>query len=163
MSKRLSILLWVLFLVASAGCAGEGGTDLEFNVELAGEVHWETTDQCAGVTTITDATGTATFMDDVSAAMRHCPEASDSANHEDGSIVLTAADGDELYGVYDYPAIDGGEPITITGGTGRFENASGSLDISYRVRPPLDDGVRDSSDFSVPWEWDATMSGTISY
>jgi hypothetical protein len=158
--KRWLIPIMVLVLLVAAGCSKEGGTDLEFKATLAGEVHWDTTDHCASITSITDATGTATFMDDVTAHMTHCPDAPDAANHEDGTVVLTAADGDELDGVYDYPAIDNGAPITITGGTGRFANASGSLKATYGVTPVYTDG---QPDFSVPWKWEAVVNGTISY
>jgi hypothetical protein len=158
--KRWWIPFMVLVLLAAAGCAKEGGTNLEFKSTLAGEVHWDTTDHCSSITSITDATGTATFMDDVTAQWMHCPDDPDAANHEDGALVLRAADGDELDGVYDYPAIDDGAPITITGGTGRFANASGSLEVTYAVTPVYAGG---QPDFSVPWKWEALLNGTISY
>ena len=91
---------------------------------------------------------------------------------DDGHVRLVAANGDELFGIYGYPQIDDGSPINITGGTGRFEGATGELAISYYVIPqfmcePADwddeDAVFACMDFSVSWPWFATLSGTISY
>ncbi len=48
-----------------------------------------------------------------------------------GSIVFTAANGDELWadfsGEYTSPMVDGS--LTFTGGTGRFEDATGTVDF----------------------------------
>ena len=60
------------------------------------------------------------------------PLSGKDSEHEpyDGRITLIAANGDELYGVYDYPAIDDGYPIVFNGGTGRFANATGEATSS---------------------------------
>lgn len=49
------------------------------------------------------------------------------------------ANGDILYGVYDYdPNSDSNSiPVTLTGGTGRFADASGAAVVTYRVRQRL--------------------------
>ena len=74
-----------------------------------------------------------------------------------GSVTLTAANGDQLYGTYTgtshfidaTPVLAFDITITITGGTGRFENATGTIEVT---------GEADTSTGSST----ATMDGTIS-
>ena len=83
-----------------------------------------------------------------------------------------------MYGAYDYDPSDETNviPITITGGTGRFKDASGSLTEVYNVEPQFTtvcttepfcfDVSGDGSlflDLTVRWPWSATLTGTISY
>jgi hypothetical protein len=85
-------------------------------------------------------------------------------------MVLTAANGDELYGTYDYvPGPPTPIPVTWTGGTGRFEGVSGSALMTWRVVQQFIPGCNPVPnpfpcyDFFVPWPWTATLEGTISY
>lgn len=76
---------------------------------------------------------------------------------EDGSFTLTAANGDTLFGTYggqasptsDPNVIAFDDPGVITGGTGRFAGASGTLDQS---------GVANLA----TGEYAATLTGTVS-
>jgi hypothetical protein len=157
--------------------AAERGTDRPFTATLSGEVTWSFTDSprpdCAALnpygsyaTSITEGFGTATHLGAVESHWSHCPASGDYLN--DGRVVLIAANGDELRGVYDYPGIDVGTPIVFTGGTGRFEGASGEAVIEYWTIPVLFEGCDDPENFFclnlfTPWQWYATLNGTISY
>jgi hypothetical protein len=75
----------------------------------------------------------------------------------DGAFTLTAANGDQIFGTYDTIVIVGDGTIAasgtfeITGGTGRFDDASGS-------------GIIDATgDFGPPFGVIGAMSGDISY
>lgn len=178
MLKRWSIgsvvIALVILSVVPAASAGSHATDRPFKASFAGQVHWEWPgvhpSECVLVTTVTDSFGKATHMGRTESLWSHCPEGDSNHEPNDGHITLIAANGDELYGVYDYPAIDDGSPIVFTGGTGRFANASGSATVVYDVNPefvegcPIDpDDPFPCMDFSVPWQWSSTLTGTISY
>jgi hypothetical protein len=178
MRKRVwMVLLGVVPLVlatAPVGVAATGGTDRPFTATMAGEARWEfpgeSASGCKTVTTFTDASGTATHLGAVQASWSHCPD--EPGYDQDGRLRIVAANGDELYGVYDYPGIDMGSPITVTGGTGRFAEAAGALYVTYEVVPQFfcepsdwddEDAVWACIDVNVPWPWYGTLSGTIDY
>jgi hypothetical protein len=153
--------------------AAVGGTNLPFMATLVGTAHWDfpgsTPSYCTVVTTLTEATGQATHMGRISTTMSHCPAEADIIN--DGRLTLTAANGDELYGTYNYdPASESNDiPITFIGGTGLFADASGAALLTYEVVPQFIPGCNPDPDpffcmdFSAHWPWAATMTGTISY
>lgn len=165
------ILLGSLYLMGTA--ASIGGTNLPFSATLSGAARWEfpgsTPSNCAMVTTITEATGKATHMGKIEAIWTHCPAEPEIVI--DGRLKLIGANGDELYGTYDYdPMIDNNElAITLNGGTGIFADASGLVIATYDVVPQFIPGCDPNPDpfpcmdFSIPWPWSATLSGTISY
>lgn len=181
MKKKMIVLLAVVLVLAllaspfiiQAAKAAQGGTDLPFKATLTGAARWEfpgsTPSNCTVVTTMTDATGQATHMGKIQAIMTHCPAEPEIVN--DGRITLIAANGDKLYGVYNYdPNIDSDNfPITLNGGTGLFVEASGTVIITYQVEPRFIEGCNMEPDpfvcmdFSVAWPWSATLTGTISY
>ena len=78
-------------------------------------------------------TGNSTRLGSYSARYRECLDPETGAVTH-GTFTLTAADGDELFGTYSGQSAPTGEPgvVTyddpgvITGGTGRFEGASGT-------------------------------------
>jgi hypothetical protein len=181
MFRRLPLAVVLVALVtlmaAPGGCAREGGSDLPFQATLAGEVYWEipsaSRPDCGPIATFTEATGEADYMEEITAAWSHCPATPEIEN--DGRLTLVAADGDELYGTYNYPEDSDVIPITITGGTGRFEDASGSVEAvsspEQQFTPecttePFCFGVGEGGtflDFTVRWPWSATLTGTITY
>jgi hypothetical protein len=184
MFRRLPIAVVVVALVtlmaAPGAYAGRGGMDRPFRATLVAEAHWDFTGEvrpdCGPVTTLTNPTGRATHMGKVTASQSHCPALDEYIG--DGRITIVAANGDKVYGTYDYDPNDETNviPITITGGTGRFKGASGSLTEVYRVEPQFStvctteplclDVSGDGSlflDLTVPWPWSATLTGTITF
>lgn len=173
----LAVVMAVILLsspfIIRAATAAEGGTNLPFNATLAGAARWEfpgsTASNCMVVTTLTDATGQATHMGKVKAIMTHCPAEPEIVN--DGRLTFIAANGDKLYGIYNYDPMSESDnfPITLNGGTGLFVDASGAVTITYQVEPKFIEGCNPDPDpfpcmdFSVPWPWSATLTGTISY
>ena len=180
MKKKTTILLAVGFVVillsslyfVGIATAAKGGTDLPFKATLTGTARWEfpgsTLSNCEITTTITEATGQATHMGKIEAYWSHCPAEPDIVI--DGKLKLIGANGDELYGTYDYnPMSESNEiSITLNGGTGLFADASGTVIATYDVVPQFIPGCTNPDpflcmDFSIPWPWSATLTGTISY
>jgi hypothetical protein len=169
----MTVILLVSLFVVSMAFADIGGTDRPFKATLVGAARWEfpgsSPSNCAEVTTLTEATGQGTHMGQIEAFWSHCPAEPDNVN--DGRLRLVATNGDELYGTYDYDPNSESNDIQITfnGGTGSFEDASGTVVATYEVIPqfiPECDPEPDPFscfDFFVPWPWSATLTGTISY
>lgn len=175
MSKRWLVVLCVAMValtVMPMASAAPGGTDRPFKASFAGPVHWEFpgefASECAEITTVTESPGKATHMGNVMLSSSHCP--GEPGNTEDGFGTIVAANGDELYMVYDYDPLDEGNEIEVTfeGGTGRFASATGDALWTYYVVPEFIEGCVDSDPFNcmnffVPWQWSSTLSGSISY
>jgi hypothetical protein len=182
MSRRFPLTVAAVALATlvavPVASAGTGGTDRPFRATMVGESYWEMPSEnrpdCGPIATFTQPTGEATHLGEITASWSHCPALPDYIG--DGRLVIVAADGDELYGTYDYDPFDMTNviPITFSGGTGRFDDASGSVEAAYSIEPrvttscttdpfcfEVDDGVY--LDLTVPWPWSATLTGTISY
>lgn len=116
-----------------------------------------------GFTAVTDASGTASHLGLTAFHSAHCVLVGPGGGQLVGGVlVLTAANGDELHGSYTgsfgaFPSI--GEPIVVTatwafsGGTGRFENASGTAAMRAEV---IWEGPGDPSS-PGRWEWKGTL------
>lgn len=160
----------LLALLAAPAATAAGGTR-PFEARMAGQVHWDETSHCGQgqlTTIVTDATGQARHMGAIVASWRHCPE--QEFNTKDGVLEIIAANGDELHGTYDYdPMSESNEtPIVFEGGTGRFADAAGDVIATYDLVPVFIEGCTNPDpffclNFEVPWDWWATLSGTISY
>jgi hypothetical protein len=79
-----------------------------------------------------------------------------------GPLTLTAANGDQLFGDFSgsgtgFGGSTGTTATTITGGTGRFTGASGSVSGPFTQTPISTDGVTNT--FATTF----SLSGTISY
>jgi|GEM_PF-2417357 len=173
MRRRMCLVfvagLTLAVLVAPAATAG-GGTR-PFEARMAGQVHWEfpgtTPSDCAELTTVTNVPGRASHLGKVEARWSHCP--AEETHFMDGVLIVVAANGDELHGTYDYdPMSESNEiPIVFAGGTGRFSDAVGHVTATYAVVPVFipncDPEVEFCFDITVPWDWQATLTGTISY
>ncbi len=179
--KRMGKLLVSLVVAAvmslslvPLAAGATGGTDRPFTATLTGAATYvvppECPPDCTAFTTNADATGQASLLGRATMHTSHRPY--DFDNHLDGSLILTAANGDKLYGVYDYDLFSDGPIVaTLTGGTGRFMDASGTISITYDVvaqfkpMPPCDPNTDPFGclDPDVPWPWSATMTGAISY
>lgn len=163
----------ISLLVVPVAIAGEGGTSRPFEAALAGSATWGfpgvSTSDCTIVTTFAEMTGQATHLGRVSAFSSHCPAEPGYVN--DGRWTFIAANGDRLYGIYDYdPASESNEiPMTLNGGTGRFTDASGVVVVTYHVIPQFIPGCNPVPDpfacldFSVPWPATWIITGTITY
>ncbi len=166
------ILLLSLFVVSMAS-AGKGGTDRPIKATLAGSASWGfpgvSPSNCTIATTLTEATGQESHLGLVEASFSHCPAEPDYVN--DGRLKLIAANGDELYGTYNYDPSSENNVILITlnGGTGAFIDAFGDVSMTYNAIPQFISGCNPEPDpfpcldFSIPWPWSATLTGTISY
>jgi hypothetical protein len=117
------------------------------------------------VTTETESTGYVTSMGRVQGLWTHCPE--EPGYVDDGRMILTNRQGEELRGHYEYDDTDDMVvTITIDGGTGRFADATGSLTAVIGLEPQLIPGCDDPEnfaclDFFTPWPWTASMRGTV--
>jgi hypothetical protein len=154
-----------------AASAGQGGTDRPFKADLSGEATFEqpgvSPSDCAIITTKTHAMGNATHMGRVEAFWSHCPTEVDYIG--DGRLILIAANGDELYGYYDYYEVAGApflSAIALDGGTGRFADGGGEIEADFVAVPILREGCDDPTnfdclDFTAAWPWWATLHGSI--
>lgn len=185
MFRRLPIAVVVVALVtlmaAPGAYAERGGMDRPFQATLVGEAYWQfpsvARPDCGPVATLGNPTGRATHMGKVTTSNSHCPALPEYIG--DGRLTIVAANGDEVYATYDYDPSDETNviPITITGGTGRFKDASGSLTEVYSVEQQfttvcttepfcfdVDPGEGELFlDLSARWPWSATLTGTITY
>jgi len=114
----------------------------------------------SGVTGVSNATGTALHMGNMTYHTEQCVNPSNGAV-AGKVLVLTAANGDELHGTFDGQSKPGNvagqytveAKFTFTGGTGRFENATGMAEMTGVLIQTA------TLSASGRWEW----TGTIRY
>ncbi len=160
-----------LLIMAIAGPVAANSEARPFKGSASGEVTFRMvgTDVCpasdvfaGGMQSTSFATGTASHLGAVTTMARHCTPAADTIAGGQGTFV--AANGDEIYFDYNGSAPFPGEGTTvivattvfeITGGTGRFADATGSGELI---------GYVTFEGFGVP-EWPASWvwNGTIAY
>jgi hypothetical protein len=106
---------------------------------------------------VSDATGQALHMGRITYHTEQCLK----AGVIDGKVlVLTAANGDELRGTFGGTSTPSGNQfqvmanVTFTGGTGRFENATGTAAMTAVLTPTATPGL-----YSGRWKW----TGRIRY
>ncbi len=137
---------------ALRGGLGENPQPRPFEGSMRGVVHWAWTTVCAyqPVRTLTDGVAEVTHLGKVTITAAHCSSANGQAAL-DGEMTLIAANGDRLVGTYTAhvvappPAEAGceGKPMciaeegvfTVTGGTGRFAHATGSVTLTVGAYP----------------------------
>jgi hypothetical protein len=133
-----------------------------FEGKVTGEASFDMTNPrgcAAGFTTITNATGTGTHLGATRFRSEHCVN---ETGQIAGSVVLTAANGDQLFGTYTGSttapgaigdSIHARAEIVFAGGTGRFADASGTAELTATV---VFEGF---SDLSWPgrWEWKGSL------
>ena len=128
------LILVVGVLAPAASLAKTGGTDRPIKDDSSG------TDvvNLADLSFAIDATGTISHLGKTTSHFDGAVTPT-GANTFDiaGSVTVVAANGDELYGTFsgsgnsDAAGNSGPVIVTFTGGTGRFENASGSYAGSF--------------------------------
>lgn len=176
MKKRYGIAGLVLLLVtvmASTAAAGPNGTDRPFKGQAVGEATFllENPLGCPtepvgfGITTATDAYGTASHLGRMSLHSDHCPLLDGSIS--EGTMVFVAANGDELHANYTgeatpIPPNIGDAIVAITylsidpdASTGRFAGATGEAVLHAEI---VFEGFDDFA-----WPWRATWEGAVSY
>jgi hypothetical protein len=119
----------------------------------------------AGITTRVEEHAIASHLGSSHISMSHCPTGNPAFSFGRAGIALIAANGDAVFGSYvgtteQYEEVIGAEGIqlvyiTVTGGTGRFESATGSAVMEVHF---IFEGYDDLS-----WPWWATWEGTLSY
>ena len=167
---RALIVLWavlMLLLAAPAAWAGTKGSDRPFGGYVSGEARFDDSNPngCGEpffITTFTEAHGQSTLLGRTHVSMEHCPG---FGTIEDGRVVFTAANGDELVASYEGWATDVNADGLITGevdltfdpdeSTGRFAGAHGDLTMEFAV---VFEGLDDPA-----WAWSGWWHGTLSY
>jgi hypothetical protein len=154
---RRSIALAAAFLLtlaaAPAALADEHGTNRPITGTMTGVMNFVPGDASCPVYTVPDGGGTVGHLGRVWSHWSHC-----MPTHADGHVVMTAANGDQLFGEYTVPQIPFW--VTITGGTGRFADASGGFLWSVRFWGPVD--LTTGMPIN-PWHFEGRLEGTISY
>ncbi|NNC92989.1 MAG: hypothetical protein HKN80_10910, partial [Acidimicrobiia bacterium] len=171
-STIIALLLLGLFLMPASAVAADMEGD--FTGTAVGEAAFdlanssgcptpEDTPPGFGITTITDAAGTAGSGGAVSLHSVHCPLATGGITS--GQMTFTMANSDEIHGTYTGTATpippNIGDPILVTinialnGGTGRYAHASGAATLDAEL---VFEGLED-----LAWPWEASWTGTVSY
>lgn len=176
--KRLLLALAVV-MVAVLGLgvtAGADPTARPFKGTATGLVNFEPAPECpVGLKTVTDAQGTFSHLGRTTLHAEHCTPTGDIIT--DGTMTLVAANGDQLQieynGLSPFPVPPGtvihitGD-FRITGGTGRFADATGGrLDSDWATYnytaellfPGFDENGRPLPDWPGTWTFGPTTIG----
>lgn len=165
----VAVLLTAVILVASgpAVLAGDPGRPWFGHAEGQSWFDLGNPKDCeALITTRVDEPAFATHFGAGRIVLSHCPTGIPDDNFADADLVLIAADGDRVFGTYVGTMvlppemsvgdiITGTIQLTVTGGTGRFEGASGGATMEYWA---IFEGWEDYS-----WAWGASWRGKLSY
>jgi VCBS repeat-containing protein len=88
-------------------------------------------------------TGTISHLGKYRLALQgHATQSPDGSFTGSGTVTITAANGDRLMGTFTLTGRDGTQRVvvTITGGTGRFKHATGTLTVICVGDPPHQEG-----------------------
>jgi hypothetical protein len=149
----------LLILTPQTSLAEKKGTNRPLSGSLVGYAQLYTGTPCPLFEAVTIAAGNLSHLGLVAAQFSHCTNPSQEPVITEGSLTLTAANGDQLSGTY---ADEDGIPpflIQITGGTGRFKNAGGQFNLNWAITEP---DIIPEGYFS-PFPWWASIEGKISY
>ena len=167
--RRFLVILTVcaLALVVFTAAASAKSVDRPFKGSVSGIVWWEPVGDV--LTTFSSAVGNASHMGRTMMTAHHpTPSLADPNNYGPGDMILTAANGDEVWITYSgylefNPVAPAGTwfvgpgPITIIGGTGRFDGATGSAEMTLHLQYPGSLFLPD------PWAAWWTLNGRIRY
>ena len=158
--RQLTVVALFVVLVlalASGVVAKEHGTNRPIWANLSGEVNfYQQADPDCPVLTVSDSYGTMSHLGRVWIHWTHCPPIT-HPEYTNQHFTITSANGDTLVGDHDINS----DPSTmdITGGTGRFDGATGRLLVTFQV-----EGEWGPGPFPInPWHGWWQMKGSISY
>lgn len=174
MTRKTLVIIAILGLMVLglAAIAAAGPSDRPFKGSASGDVTFNFVGQevCptsalfyGDLATDAQANGNASHMGRVEMTSRHCTPAGEAVTG--GNMTLTAANDDEVYieyqgsapfpipGVTEY--VEATLDFTITGGTGRFDNATGGGVIEAEIEFL---GFEEQT-WPATWQW----TGTIGY
>ncbi len=179
--RCLRVALGALLVATLAGCGNEpltpteelipalakGGTDRPCKGNMSGELtfEWDFSNEECPLTTVYDGWGNMTHLGKVHVHGSHCPPAGTVPYYTNGQMVITAANGDQIFFEYEdpdpsTPVFDIPAPIDIVGGTGRFADASGTLNHIELVL----EGEWEAPGVPIePWYFWNAYEGAISY
>lgn len=183
--RKLMLLALVVLLLGFAAVpatAGSKGTNRPFKADLVGGVTFEfgTDDhivRCGqvppGPLVLTDSWGNATHMGGVQATWVQCAIGA-TGGFINQEVTMVAANGDQIvFSNDDNSAGDNPYSVDILRGTGRFDGASGSAEVSFVVEPLFlppevcEPGTDPNNplcfDLVTPWPWSGSFEGMISY
>jgi hypothetical protein len=133
------LVLALAVLAPASAPANAGGTDRPMQGTVAGDV----TVPIPSLLLTTDASGVMTHVGKYTAHFEGTAEIVGGRTLGEGTFTVVAANGDELTGIFTLNgALPSGEPhsltvvLTVTGGTGRFADASGTI-IAPLVATPF--------------------------
>lgn len=168
-TMRFFVMAGALLLMSVPGSVDANSSSRPFRGMLTGEVTFPFVgDECpasdiffGGLRTDSAATGTVSHLGRVEMTSQHCTPAGVAI--EGGEMTLEAANGDELYlayaGTAPPPGPDGVIVVSvdfdITGGTGRFEHATGGGQATAYV---VFEGFDDPS-WPATWVWNGAVIG----
>jgi len=115
------------------------------------------------VQTLSDVKGQLTHLGSATLTTAHCASA-DGGLALDGHATFTAANGDEIFATYTAHMVTPPPPLIveegeliITGGTGRFENATGRVPFTVYVNPVSPPTI------DAKWPIRYVFAGTITF
>jgi hypothetical protein len=168
MARRAMLLLGFLLafavLAPGSALAKAGGTNRPVKGTAVGEV----TVPIASLQLTTDASGVMTHLGQYTAHFEGSAEIVGGRTLGEGIFTVVAANGDELTGTFTLNgALPSGEPhsltavLTITGGTGRFADASGTITAPLVATPSC--FVEPSCPAALVETLEGPLTGLISY
>lgn len=169
--RSLGVLLAVGMLVlasVSGASAASGGSDRPWTGHASGQTWFDLANPkgCdAGITTMATEPARSSHLGAAYIITSHCPTGDPSDNFTDSDLTLYAANGDALFGTYvgtidEFSGVLGEKlhftlHLTVTGGEGRFEDATGHATMhGYAVFEGYDD---------YSWAWGLSWNGTLDY
>lgn len=164
-SFNFSALVVLAMMIAAATTQAQRQQLRPFWGSAAGEVSFGNPGVCTTqpVQTLANVTGQLTHLGNSAITTAHCAS-SNGMLALDGHATFTAANGDQIFATYTGHVIAPPAPLIIeegeliiTGGTGRFEHASGRVPFTVYVNPvspPTND---------ARWPIQFVFAGTITY
>jgi hypothetical protein len=168
MARKAMLLTGLVLALAAlspaSALAKAGGTDRPVKGTVIGEV----TVPIPSLQLTTDASGVMTHLGKYTAHFEGSAEIVGGRTLGAGTFVVVAADGDELTGTFTLNgAVPTGEPhslmavLTVTGGTGRFADASGTITAPLVATPSC--FLEPACPGAVVETLEGQLTGVISY